>query len=319
MFKIVLRPNLKYPIYLIIWALLRKITSILISIIFNFKGTIIYTFLMFFGELAVGLLFCVYLKRFSFKKIWNIILSKIAILSKKSSMKSVDGNLKISFLVFITAFYDFFEFIISTYYLSKIHEISGTLQTRLGGVSIIVSSLLCCYLLKIQIFNHHIFSLIIIGVCIILLILSEYLFNMYDEILKINELTLALFLSILSHISVVLLNVTEKYLIDIDFINPFLLLSFQGIIGLILTIICMCYENPFPALKLVYNNNSTEKFIFFVFLLIIYSIFGALKNIYKLFTISLFSPVNKSLADIIINPLYIIYYFSVGVDFLNNR
>ena len=29
-----------------------------------------------------------------------------------------------------------------------------------------------------------------------------------------------------------------------------------------------------------------------------------------------FNPMNKNLADIIINPLYIIYYFISGVDFM---
>ena len=33
----------------------------------------------------------------------------------------------------------------------------------------------------------------------------------------------------------------------------------------------------------------------------------------------LFSPMNKHLADIIINPLYIIFYFSIGDDFINNN
>ena len=33
-------------------------------------------------------------------------------------------------------------------------------------------------------------------------------------------------------------------------------------------------------------------------------------------TILLFTPMNKNLADIIINPLYIIYYFCSGEDFI---
>ena len=56
-------------------------------------------------------------------------------------------------------------------------------------------------------------------------------------------------------------------------------------------------------------------FILFIFLLLLYSIFGALKNIYRMATILLFTPMNKHLADIMINPIYIIYYFVVGQDF----
>jgi hypothetical protein len=56
-------------------------------------------------------------------------------------------------------------------------------------------------------------------------------------------------------------------------------------------------------------------FILFLFFLLLYSIFGALKNIYRMATIMLFTPMNKHLADIIINPIYIIYYFVADDDF----
>ena len=36
-------------------------------------------------------------------------------------------------------------------------------------------------------------------------------------------------------------------------------------------------------------------------------------------TVMLFSPMNKHLADIFINPIYIIYYFAAGGDFSNNN
>ena len=59
-------------------------------------------------------------------------------------------------------------------------------------------------------------------------------------------------------------------------------------------------------------------FTLFIFLLLFYTIFGALKNIYRMVTIMLFTPMNKHLADIIINPIYIIYSFSIGDDFIND-
>ena len=60
MIKIALRRNLIYPIYLIFWAFLRKIVSILISKLFNFSGSVIYTFLMFLGELIGGFVTFIY-------------------------------------------------------------------------------------------------------------------------------------------------------------------------------------------------------------------------------------------------------------------
>ena len=38
----------------------------------------------------------------------------------------------------MTGFFDFFEFILSTYYINKIHKMSITLQTRFGVVLIVV-------------------------------------------------------------------------------------------------------------------------------------------------------------------------------------
>ena len=320
--KFVLRPNLIYPLLLIIWSLLRKIILIIISKIYNFEGSIIYTFLMFLGELVGGFIFYFYSKRYTAKKQWNIIITNVissSISSKRAIMKkNVDSYPKISFLVFMTAFFDFFEFILTTYYVNKIHKISSTLQIRFGAVLIVISSLLCRYLLKIQILKHHIFSLIILGIGILLLIISEYLFQVYDLILTANNLTIGMIFSILSHISIAFNNTIEKYLIETNYMNHFLLLTFQGIIGLIFTIICAFYEDQIPNLKNVYNNNSSEMFTLFIFLILFYTIFGALKNIYRMYTILLFQPMTKHLADFIINPIYIIYYFSAGEDFLKD-
>ena len=160
--------------------------------------------------------------------------------------------------------------------------------------------------------------MIFLGVGILLLILSEYLFQVYDLILTVNNLTIGIIFSILSHMSIAFNNTIEKYLIDTNFMNPFLLLTFQGIIGLIFTIISALYENPIPTIKNLYDNNSSGMFTLFVLLILLYTIIGALKNIYKMNTILLFTPMNKHLADIIINPLYIIYYFSIGEDFMKD-
>ena len=277
---------------------------------------------MFLGEIAGGIIFYIYLKRCAAKKKWNVLIINIinsSVSAKKVPIKKGADNIIIKiFLIFMTGFFDFFEFILSTYYINKIHKMSTTLQTRFGVVLIVVSSLLSRCLLKIQMFKHHIFSLIFLGVGILLLILSEYLFQVYDLILTVNNLTIGIIFSILSHMSIAFNNTIEKYSIDTNFMNPFLLLTFQGIIGLIFTIISALYENPIPTIKNLYDNNSSGMFTLFVLLILLYTIIGALKNIYRMNTILLFTPMNKHLADIIINPLYIIYYFSIGEDFMKD-
>ena len=321
MIKVSLRPNLIYPIYLIIWTFLRKIVSILISKIFKFKGSVLYTHLMFFGEMIGGLIFYKYQKGIGNKR-HQLELSRESILIKrlrKTKMQRADGVIKISFLIFMTSFFDFLEFILSTYYISKIKNKSGTLQIRLGAILIIISSLVCWVCLKFSIYRHQILSLSIIGISLAILILSEFLFQTYDTIITPKNLLFAIIFSILSHMSIALNNTIEKYLIDFNFLHPFFLLAIQGIVGFCFTFICAIYENPIPDFKLIYDNNSPGMFTLFIFLLLFYTIFGALKNIYRMDTIMLFSPMNKHLADIFINPLYIIYYFIVGEDFSNNR
>ena len=322
MIKIALRRNLIYPIYLIFWAFLRKIVSILISKLFNFSGSVIYTFLMFLGELIGG--FVTFMYQYNFIKQKDIpkeMLKKFRfslIEGQEIELKKLDGKIKIFFLVFMTAFFDFFEFILSTYYIDKIHKISGSLQVRLGGVLIISSSLLYRFLLNIQMFRHQKFAFTLLALCLILLIISEYFFQEFDGIITSMDLSLAILFSVISYISLTFDDVIEKYLIEFDFLNPFIILFRQGIIGIIFTIICAFIENPFKGLKDVYENNSIGMFILFIFLLLLYSIFGALKNIYRMPTIMLFTPMNKNLADIIINPIYIVYYFIEGNDFSKN-
>ena len=276
---------------------------------------------MFLGEIIGG--FILYLYQIGFcKKKFKICESctkqKLPFLTRQAKMKRIDSITKIVFLIFISTFFDFFEFILSTYYITKIQKISESLHIRLGAFLIVASSLICRFSLKLSIFKHQIFSLSITGICLLILIISEFLFQKFDIFLTISNLIIAIIFSILSHLSIAFNNTIEKYLIDFNFLHPFLVLIFQGIIGILLTIISFIFDNPIPSLVDIYNYNSIGMFILFIFLLLFYTFFGYLKNIYRMYTIMLFSPMNKHLVDILINPIYIICYFSIGKDFIDN-
>ena len=119
----------------------------------------------------------------------------------------------------------------------------------------------------------------VIFICILILILTEYCFQRFDGIITAKDLTFAVLFSVLSHISIGYNNTIEKYIIDFNFLNAFYILYCQGIIGITFTVICAIVENPLPALKSIYDSNSVGMFMLFIFLLLLYSIFGALKNI----------------------------------------
>ena len=320
MIKISLRPNLIYPIYLIMWTLLRKIVTIILAKFYKFNGSVVYTFLMFLGEIIGGLFFYLYQKGYFEKKIKSSMQreSKLNdfLITNEVSIKIADSNKKKLFLIIMTGFFDFFQFVLTNNYNNKIIKKSLTLETRLGGILIAISSLICKFTLRIPILKHQILSLIIIGICLVILIISESFFQKFDIFISTKNFIFAILFSILSHGSIALNNTIEKYIIDIDLISPFKVLFMQGILGVIIIIIYSIFNEPFSELKKIHDVNSSGMFILFIFLLLFYTIFGMFKNIYRMTTIMLFSPMNKHLADFIINPLYIIYYFVVKNDFM---
>ena len=111
MLRLGIRPNLIYPIYFIIWSLLRNIVKIIISKLFIFSAAVIYTFLMFLGEFIGEYLVFKYQNKFiKEKKEQKDIIkqNKFSLLVREEQeMKALDNRYMILFLTFITAFFDF--------------------------------------------------------------------------------------------------------------------------------------------------------------------------------------------------------------------
>ena len=76
-------------------------------------------------------------------------------------------------------------------------------------------------------------------------------------------------------------------------------------------------KNLFNELKSEYEKYDIIKFIFFIILLFLYLAFSAGTNVYKILTNGLYSPMVKTLAIYIFNPILFIYYFILGGDFLS--
>ena len=76
MIKIQLRPNLKYPLQLLISSVMRDADNLLINILLDNSVSLIYTPLMFISEFFSGLIILLY-QKLSFKK------KKIKIFAKK--------------------------------------------------------------------------------------------------------------------------------------------------------------------------------------------------------------------------------------------
>ena len=73
----------------------------------------------------------------------------------------------------MSGFFDFIEFIILIFYISKLSYVSISLEERMCGILIIIGALMYCYLLYFPLYRHHIFSLVIMGICLVMIIMTE--------------------------------------------------------------------------------------------------------------------------------------------------
>ena len=272
---------------------------------------------MFFSEIISGLIF--YKMNINFlskyeKKNKEFEYMKIQLIQEEyNEMIRNDSEIKIFFLIFLIAFYDFMEFSIKTYFLPQFNDISDSLVVRLRNIVTISSTLLCYYLYKFPLYKHHKISLLIIFICLILIIFLEYLENLEKLVL----LTLIIFTIILEHFFNSFKDVIEKYILEYDNINPFQALMIEGIFGFIMTCIYLIEDHPFDEIKDFFKDNKDEKFKIagLIICLIFYFLFSGGKNIYRILTNKLYSPITKGSSDSILDPFLIgIYYYS---DFKN--
>ena len=85
---------------------------------------------------------------------------------------------------------------------------------------------------------------------------------------------------------------------------------YEGFFGFFISFIVFIDGNYFHDIALIYKNYSSGKFILFIFLLIIYIILSARKNLYRIFVTKIYNPMVKTLQDYLLNPLYNILFFS---------
>ena len=233
MIKIGFRHNLIYLLMLIIFNFLRKIDSIVMDKVLEFDSSILFTLIMFLGEFIAGFILYTYEISFLSKKKNNTFMG-IKLIKGPSDISHPDSNFKIYLLLFMASFFDFIEFIMSTFYLPQFEGISQTLEMRISSILIISSALFFYFLLKFPIFKHQMFSLLIIFICLIIIVILEFFFQVLIQERSLKDYCLILLLIFLMHFFDSLLDSIEKYLLEYDFLNPFKTLMIEGIFGTIL-------------------------------------------------------------------------------------
>ena len=304
MIKFGQRKNLLHPFMLVLSYGLIKLTEDIINA--NFKV----------GKYAIQLIYC--LSRFVFglitflytnykqKKVEGYIFMGIDAreIYKKKTKK--DGKFKTCLLLLFVSYFDFIVSIIRTFYI-KGNELIESIKSRLRCTQIFLVGILCYFTIRIELYKHHIFSLIILFICFMIIIINEII---YIEITPSRKDYYPMILTIISNIARTFLDTTEKYLFDFNEINMFLVIMVEGIINFISFYIYFLgngcptqfedseYTKPF-------ESSESLNILILVILLILYFLFCGLRNIYRVTTIKLYTPMVRALTEAIFDPVLI--------------
>ena len=324
MIRFALRPNSKYPLQLLLYNELRNIESILLNKLLKFGDSLVFTPLMFLGEFFFGLIIFLYQKKFIKKNIFKEEgpdkYMNLELIKTENKIKKIDGIPKIIFILFCCALFDFVQFIISMN-TPQFINISSSIDSRLRGFLTIFDALFYYFVLKLRIYKHQFFCLIIIGICLVLVIIFEFIFQEINIFLSYGYLVIAIVLSFIGQFFSAMIDSNEKYLFEYDSTNPFYVLMFEGFFGFVFSFFYCLYQNPLDVLKEYKNKKGRSKsdFGILIFCLVIYTILSGLKNSFRVITTKVYTPMTTTSLDYILNPIYNSVFFALEYDFMSKR
>ena len=311
--KIGIRHNLIYPLMFLLFINIVRIDIILIEVFLKLNTYILYPLLEFICTLILsfGFLFIQNKHHKSNKK--SKILG-ITLIETKKEMKRLDKEYKIVILVFLGSYFDFLNLLRRFYFRELNFEHSELKETdmKIRSREILFASLLCYCALGIKLYKHHIISLIIICICLILSLIIEII-QMSKIKYKINNkiifITYYIIMEIIITICRVFSDTVHKYLFEYNYMDPFKILRFQSVIKIIL-ISFFYYGLKDDIESIVSKNLKVGKIFLLIFLLLIYSLASGFKNIYKILTVKIYSPMTRTLVDTFLDIFFYIYYFN---------
>ena len=310
--KIEIRNNLIYPVMLTITVNILNIIRILLKEIIKINLLLIYPLLLFISTVFFSSLF-LYIqsrKKTSKKKSY---LMNISLIHDKKEMNRVDTIYKIIILLILDAYFDFIGSL-RRYYLRKQLEVEKNLaglkdvDMRIRSREIFFSAILCFFTIKIKFYKHHkvaltfIFIFLIISFCLEIIEMIK-VFD-YSNFIVVMYLLLQIILSICRVYS----DVIEKYLLEYDYLEPYKILIFKNIIEVILSSF-LFFDDQIPN-EINEIKTLPKKFSNFylcLILLILYFITSRFKNIYKILTIKVYSPMVRTISDCFLDMFFYIW------------
>ena len=313
MIKIQLKKNFGYLVVYFFGWLIRSIICIIIEEKFQIKTSdFIFLYLMVLGEIFGGLLIYVYQYN-SKRKSGKIKYFGINLIYNQS--RPGDNKFKIAFLIFLASFFDIFNYTFSNMYSPK--HFSLCVELRLSSIQTVSSALIFIYLLKYKMKTHHKVSLIFLGICICLTIVIDVLFK--KKYISLKYFFLSYFMLLYNGFIFSINNSIENYLVDVDYMNPFQILSYEGLFGIILSVLASIgHGEPFNDIIIQCQNRETSQIILIIFLLFLYFLLSMIINAYKVYSNIIFLPMVRALIEYLLNPLFNIYFFLFKLDFNNN-
>ena len=318
MLKFGFRNNNFYPLMLLLFIFLRIfVEKILKAHPYKEDIDFILSFLIFFSQSLIGAIIYLY---YNCKKkeptqepiITGKRISKIGTVTliMNKSYEINDSKFKKISLIIFASFFNFVGSIIRSddaINFGEKEENNSQLEIRIRSIQIIISSLLCYFTLRLNIYKHQKLSLIIISLFLVFLIIIELIIASNKK----NKI-LSMLIVIMSCLSRAFLDVTEKYLFDYNYINILSMLIYEGLIGIFLFIIFFIvnksYQNQGKNI-LIEMSHFNWQLITFILLIILYTVISGFRNAYRVTTNKYYSPMSRALFESTLDPFLFLYNF----------
>jgi len=312
MLKFGFRHNNFYPIMLLIFIFLRKCMDILLKL-HPYKNNIdfIIPFLIFSSQSLIGyLIHLYYYKKNILEKKNNKPPAKIGSITliTNKTYANRDNKIKRWSLMIFASFFNFIGAIIRSDDVINFgtkEENNSLLEIRVRSIQIIISSLLCYYALKFNIYKHQKLSLYIISFFLLVIIIVEFYIS-----INIPYKIFALFFSSMSCLFRSFLDVSEKYLFDYNYVNILKMMIYEGLIGLFLYLIYFLSSKSYQNHGKYFINDIKGfdwDLISFLLLIILYLIISGFRNAYRVTTNKYYSPMSRALFESTFDPLLFLY------------
>ena len=130
----------------------------------------------------------------------------------------------------------------------------------------------CAFSFDFKFKKHHKLSLIVIGICLFLSISHDMLYIIYYGYKNLRAPIFQYFISLYYYIGFSFNNCIEKYLVDVDYMNPFFILMIEGIFQLLMAFLTPIWGfDPFKDFRQEKVRNNLTLFIFLFTLYILFS------------------------------------------------